>query len=111
MTATERAERSQIADELCRVALEKAMAGRDDTGLALVAVGGYGRAELAPRSDLDVVLVHERGVEVREVAESVWYPLWDAGADLDHSVRSLEEVTAAARRPTCTRWPVCSTRR
>jgi [protein-PII] uridylyltransferase len=61
-----------------------------------VAVGGYGRGELAPHSDLDVVLVHDDAVEVREVAERVWYPLWDAGADLDHSVRAVSELTEAS---------------
>ena len=67
--------------------------------MALVAVGGYGRAELAPYSDLDVVLVHDDSVDtgdVRDVAGTVWYPLWDAGVDLDHSVRAASEVTAAA---------------
>jgi [protein-PII] uridylyltransferase len=65
-----------------------------------VAVGGYGRAELAPHSDLDVVLVHDDGndaVDVRRVAEQVWYPLWDAGANLDHSVRALSDVTDTAQ--------------
>ena len=101
MTAAERAERSRAADELCRGALEKALDGRVDSGVALVAVGGYGRAELAPASDLDVVLVHDedgpREADVAAVANAVWYPLWDAGTALDHSVRALGEVTAAAR--------------
>lgn len=60
-------------------------------------MGGYGRSELAPYSDLDIVLVHEDAVDVSEVGASVWYPLWDAGAQLDHSVRRLSEVTQAAR--------------
>jgi [protein-PII] uridylyltransferase len=68
------------------------------TGAALVAVGGYGRRELAPFSDLDVVLVHADGADVEEAAGRVWYPLWDAGAHLDHSVRSLSEVGSAADR-------------
>ncbi len=74
--------------------------GRDSTGLALVAVGGYGRSELAPYSDLDVVLLHADDADetvVSEVASSVWYPLWDSGADVDHSVRRLADVTQAAR--------------
>ena len=78
-------------------ALEQALGGCDGTGTALVAVGGYGRRELAPHSDLDVVLLHADEIDVRRVAESVWYPLWDAGVDLDHSVRALAEVTGAAR--------------
>lgn len=61
-----------------------------------MAVGGYGRGELAPYSDLDVLLVAEEGVEVRRVAEQVWYPLWDSGSRLDHAVRTLPEVRAAA---------------
>ena len=65
------------------------------SGAALVAVGGYGRAELAPYSDLDVVLVADEGVDLGPGAEQVWYPLWDAGTRLDHSVRSLGEVLEA----------------
>ena len=100
MTAEERAERTRAADELCRTALDKALNGSPSDGIALVAVGGYGRGELAPRSDLDVVLVHLDPldtVDVATVAGEVWYPFWDAGADLDHSVRALPEVTQAAR--------------
>ena len=97
MTASERAERTRAADELCGRALDAALAGADDTGIALVAVGGYGRGELAPYSDLDVVLVHDDAVDVSQIAGTVWYPLWNAGAQLDHSVRRLSEVTDAAR--------------
>lgn len=61
-----------------------------------MAVGGYGRRELSPRSDLDVVLVHTDGTDVGRLAGEVWYPLWDAGADLDHAVRSLPEAADAA---------------
>lgn len=71
-------------------------AGGADAGAALVAVGGYGRGELAPYSDLDVVLVSDEGVDVRAVAERVWYPLWDSGWKLDHSVRTMPEMLAAA---------------
>jgi [protein-PII] uridylyltransferase len=96
VTAAERSARTASADALCRAALEKALDGGDDTGVALVAVGGYGRAELAPHSDLDVVLVHADDLDVGEVAGRVWYPLWDAGVDLDHSVRALSEVQEVA---------------
>ncbi len=100
MTQAARRERTAAADALCVGALDQALGGADETGIALVAVGGYGRRELAPYSDLDVVLVHDDGnpgVGVHGVAEQVWYPLWDAGVDLDHSVRALSEVTDTAR--------------
>jgi [protein-PII] uridylyltransferase len=66
-------------------------------GVAVVAVGGYGRRELAPGSDLDVVLVHADGVDVSELANSLWYPIWDAGVGLDHSVRTIGEAVSVAR--------------
>ena len=92
MTAAERAQRAADADALCGKAYEQS--GGPAVGAALVAVGGYGRAELAPYSDLDVVLVSAEGVDVREVAEQVWYPLWDSGSKLDHSVRTLPEMVS-----------------
>ncbi len=99
MTADERARRTADADALCAKAW--AHVGGPDSGVALVAVGGYGRGELAPYSDLDLVLVSdsdrpEATERLGELAEQVWYPLWDAGANVDHSVRSLPEMVSAA---------------
>ncbi len=65
--------------------------------LALLAVGGYGRGELSPFSDLDVVLVHDGRRDVAGVADAIWYPVWDEGVHLDHSVRRPAEVLSAAR--------------
>src|SRR3954447_2342206 len=99
MTLAERLARTATADALCGAALAEALGGADESGVALVAVGGYGRAELGPHTALDVGLVHHganKQVDVRPVAERVWYPLWDAGVDLDHSVRALSEVTGRA---------------
>jgi [protein-PII] uridylyltransferase len=65
-------------------------------GVALLAVGGYGRGALAPGSDLDLLLLHDgRQKRVKDVADAVWYPIWDAGVPLDHSVRTVKEVRAA----------------
>lgn len=94
MSAADRRTRATSADELCREAY--AASAGPATGVALVAVGGYGRGELAPHSDLDVVLVHEDGVELGELGSALWYPLWDSGRRLDHSVRSMGEVVDAA---------------
>jgi [protein-PII] uridylyltransferase len=72
---------------------------REGPGYALVAVGGYGRSELSPFSDLDVVLLHDPAIaeaDVREVAEAIWYPLWDDGVALDHSVRDTVQMRSAA---------------
>ena len=77
--------------------LLSAASGGDLKGLALVAVGGYGRGELCPYSDLDVVLVHETRRDVEALAEAVWYPVWDEGIRLDHSVRRPAEVLEVAR--------------
>ncbi|MFM2437332.1 MAG: Bifunctional uridylyltransferase/uridylyl-removing enzyme, partial [Actinomycetota bacterium] len=71
-----------------------AASGAPPQGAALVAVGGYGRRELAPGSDIDLVLLHSPGTDVDEVADRVWYPVWDSGLRLDHSVRT----PAQARR-------------
>src|SRR3546814_4686543 len=94
MTAAERAARTASADTRCATAYDDLDGPR--TGVAVVAVGGYGRAELAPHSDLDVVLLHDDAVRVGELAEQVWYPIWDAGVRLDHSVRTVSETIAAA---------------
>ncbi|RNL65138.1 [protein-PII] uridylyltransferase [Nocardioides marmoriginsengisoli] len=94
MTAAERAQRALAADALCQEAFEKV--GCPEAGVALVAVGGYGREELAPYSDLDVLLVHDAEIEVGDWAGQIWYPLWDSGANIDHAVRSFDEVLGQA---------------
>ena len=67
-----------------------------DHGFALIGVGGYGRGSLAPGSDLDVLLLHDgRSKRVKEVADAIWYPIWDTGLRLDHSVRTTKELRAA----------------
>src|SRR5205807_9038409 len=66
------------ADDWLSSLLHRATDGRLD-GLALVAAGGYGRGELAPGSDLDVILVHKGRRDVGAIAEAVWYPVWDQG--------------------------------
>jgi [protein-PII] uridylyltransferase len=76
--------------------LAERAAGDSTRHLALVAVGGYGRASLCPYSDLDVVLVHTGHRDIGKVADAIWYPVWDEGVHLDHSVRRPSEVLSAA---------------
>jgi [protein-PII] uridylyltransferase len=67
-------------------------------GASLVAVGGYGRGELSPRSDLDLLLLHD-GSDTKAVAalaDRLWYPIWDMGLALDHSVRTPAEARKTA---------------
>jgi [protein-PII] uridylyltransferase len=86
-------------DEALRAARTPGAAGRG-AGVALGAVGSLGRGEVAPLSDLDLVVVYDGPgwSEPRraEFARSLWYPIWDAGFDLDQSFRSLGECRRIA---------------
>jgi [protein-PII] uridylyltransferase len=65
---------------------------------ALVAIGGYGRGELSPQSDLDLLLVHDsKPGKVGPIASAIWYPIWDAGLKLGHAVRTIDEQLALAK--------------
>ncbi len=76
---------------------EAVTAGGDaGDGVALVAVGGYGRGDLAPASDLDLLLLHARKAAPAAVAEKLWYPIWDEGLKLGHSVRTAGEALELA---------------
>ncbi|MCV7370146.1 [protein-PII] uridylyltransferase [Mycolicibacterium duvalii] len=68
------------------------------SGFAIIATGGLGRGELLPYSDLDLMLLHDNMPPdvVGEVAELLWYPLWDANIRLDHSVRTVPEALKVA---------------
>ncbi len=68
-----------------------------EPGVALVAVGGYGRRELLPGSDLDVLLLHDGRDGIAAMADRIWYPIWDSGTRLDHAVRTPAEARRVAR--------------
>ncbi|MCZ7420405.1 [protein-PII] uridylyltransferase [Verrucosispora sp. WMMA2121] len=69
----------------------------DRSGVALLAVGGLGRRQCAPYGDLDLVLVHAGVPGIDELAAALWYPIWDAGLRLDHSVRTVAEALSVAQ--------------
>lgn len=79
--------------------LQQLMAPHADVpGVALAAVGGLGRREPAPYSDLDLVLLYEGNVaNLAELADSIWYPIWDSKVKLDHSVRTPDQAVAVAK--------------
>jgi [protein-PII] uridylyltransferase len=67
-------------------------------GVALAAVGSLGRREVVPGSDLDLLLLHDGRVGgLPDLAERIWYPIWDSGVGLDHSVRTADEAVKVAR--------------
>ncbi|NMN94329.1 [protein-PII] uridylyltransferase [Antrihabitans stalactiti] len=69
-----------------------------DSGFAIVAVGGLGRREMLPYSDLDLILLYDKvdKAQVSDVADQIWYPLWDAHIKLDHSVRTVPQAIQVA---------------
>jgi len=73
-------------------AVRSAGSGDSTDGVALVAVGGYGRGDLAPASDLDLVLVHRSKNAPAQLAEAIWYPIWDEGLKLGHAVRTIGQA-------------------
>jgi [protein-PII] uridylyltransferase len=70
----------------------------DEPGVALLGVGAYGRRELCPASDLDLVLLHDGGRrrDIGALADRLWYPIWDSGFRLDHSVRTPNQARGVA---------------
>jgi [protein-PII] uridylyltransferase len=83
-------------DEWLRGLFVKAAQSGPMTDLALIAVGGYGRGDLAPGSDLDLLLLHRGRTVPAAVADGLWYPIWDEGLKLGHAVRSPGEALSLA---------------
>ncbi len=102
--------RSAILDVLLRYLWESAKTSLSEQAreefppLALVALGGYGRAELNPHSDIDFMFLHSRQVaagirplpHLSRIIDGLLYPLWDIGLKVGHSVRSLEDCVKIA---------------
>jgi len=69
-------------------------------GVALASVGSLARGDAGPLSDFDLVLLHDgrslSTTEVTALADRIWYPIWDGGAKLDHSVRTVNQCRTVA---------------
>ena len=91
---------TEAVDGWLRALFASAAGGPAAEGLALVAVGGYGRRELCPGSDLDLILLHRGGrrdrTDLTRLAERLWYPVWDRGMKLGHAVRTVKEAVGLA---------------
>jgi [protein-PII] uridylyltransferase len=77
-----------------------AQVGGPASGAALAAVGSLARRELGPRSDIDLVLLHngKSSSKINSLAADLWYPLWDARIRVDHAVRTPAECAEVAGR-------------
>ncbi len=101
--------RSRIIDLMISRLFDYALAlydpGAPPTPVALVALGGYGRSELAPWSDIDVMFLYPTKSKPTlmepfqaHLTQEVLYPLWDCGLKVGHSTRTMDEVFVQARR-------------
>lgn len=90
---------ARLTDEWLRPVYDDAVGHRQTPGLALVAVGSHGRYQAGPLSDLDLVLIHDGTrdeADLGQLADRIWYPIWDGGVKLDHSVRTVAECRRVA---------------
>ena len=102
MSTRERRDRSNESDRFLSQLFHDALHTHcePDTGkeIALAAVGGYGRGELSPGSDLDILILHNGKVsqeKLKAIVNDLLYPLWDKNS-VDHSVRTRSETREAA---------------
>jgi [protein-PII] uridylyltransferase len=99
-----------VVQHVCRAAAE-AVGMPLDEACGVVALGGYGRGELSPFSDVDLLFLHGgASTQLRAFTEHVLKLLWDGGLNVGHSFRSPRECVAAAREDLVTRSALAETR-
>ena len=97
MGTRERRARSNEGDLLLSSLFTESSANPHE--LAIAAVGGFGRGELSPGSDLDIAIIHTGSLpdkELSELVNKILYPLWNKNVKIDHSVRTRSEMRSAA---------------
>ena len=102
MSTRERRDRSNESDRFLSKLFHDALQAHceTDTGkeIALAAVGGYGRGELSPGSDLDILILHNGKIapdKLKAIVNDLLYPLWEKSS-IDHSVRTRSETKESA---------------
>jgi [protein-PII] uridylyltransferase len=99
----------QAASLLCEF---DSASDKDQNGCAVVALGGYGRGELAPYSDLDILFLYpnHRALQTRRLVEQMLRLLWDAGLTVGPSFRTVSDCVTAARADPHLQTALVSTR-
>lgn len=89
---------SRLLDDYFRLRFAELQAGQDR--IALVAVGGYGRQELCHASDIDILILCNRGIppQAIDLAQSLFLPLWDEGLTLGHGFRTVGDCVKLATK-------------
>ncbi|NCP19739.1 MAG: [protein-PII] uridylyltransferase [Erythrobacter sp.] len=108
---------SFLLDQLVRLIHDYAIdrlapAGEDTIPIAVLAVGGYGREEMAPHSDVDIAFLCARSPDKQAVSqiEAMLYLLWDLGLTVGHSVRTPDEAVSMAREDLTVRTALLESR-
>lgn len=100
-----------IVDNLLFTSYQLATKDRPAVPLALIAVGGYGRSELAPYSDVDIMLLAKnRDSLTAETAQAVLYCMWDLGLNISHAFRTLDDCVEDAMSDLKTRTSLIESR-
>ncbi len=110
-------DRAALLDIVLRHLFEGAVEGSvfaDKTPpVALLAIGGYGRGELSPYSDVDILFLHDStriSADAAEVIEQVLYMLWDVGFKVGHATRSIDEAIRLANSDVLTKTSLLESR-
>ncbi len=91
---------SRLVDGYITGCFQQSEARALESDVALVALGGYGRQELFPYSDIDLMILYHPEVHdrIERITDAVLYPLWDTGLEVGHGVRTIEESIAQAEK-------------
>jgi [protein-PII] uridylyltransferase len=110
-------DRAALLDVILRHLFEGALEGSSFAErmppVALLAIGGFGRGELNPYSDVDILFLHDSlrlGDEMTEIVEQVLYMLWDVGFKVGHSTRSINDAIHLANSDVLTKTSLLESR-